>query len=56
MTYTVTAENNRFRWTVYRDGRVVMTGTRKREQEAKKEAEGSIRHSEKIDRRDRAAA
>lgn len=51
-TFTVTPEASRFRWTVYRDGKKIMTGTRKRESEATKEAEGSIRHSQKIRRQD----
>ena len=54
MTYNVTPEAGRFRWTVYRDGRQVMTGTRKREHEAEGEAKGSIKHSQKIEARDRA--
>lgn len=52
-TYTVAEENGRYRWTVYRDGRQIMTGTRKREHEAHKEGQGSIRHTEKVLERDR---
>jgi hypothetical protein len=55
-TWNVTEENGRFRWTVYRNGKQVMTGTRKRKAEAEKEATGSIRHAEKIQAKDRAAA
>lgn len=54
-TYTVEAENARYRWTIYRDGKKLCTGTRKRENEAKSEAEGSIRHFEKVRRQDRRA-
>ncbi len=55
LTYTVTAEGARFRWAFLRNGKVVATGTRKREKEAHQEGAGWIRFSKKMARRDRRA-
>lgn len=53
-TTEVQAEGERFRWRVYRDGKQVATGTRKRKNEADAEAKGSAKHFEKIIQRDKA--
>jgi hypothetical protein len=51
-TTEIKAEGKRFRWSVFRGGELVASGTRKRLHEAEAEAKGSARHFEKIIKRD----
>lgn len=55
-TWKVEPEGSRFRWTVLKNGKHCVAGTRKREAEAKSEAVGSIKHFERQAKRDKAAA
>lgn len=54
MTSQVTEEKGRFRWTVFKDGVQISTGTRKRQTEAEYEAKAEIKFRERMARRDRA--